>query len=299
VKSIRVRNRQGSLVPLLSVASLVEMDGPAIRRHFNGQRSINVFADTDTKVLTSVELNSKAEAILSKLLVKYPDVSRVVGGEQESTKESVQSLFRAMAIAVLGIFAILVFLFGSYTHSLLVLSTIPLGLIGVSTAFYIHDKPLSFFALIGVVGLAGVVVNAAIVLVSYIRDLMRTEGMRLHDALAKAAASRLRAVVVTSLTTVGGLLPTAYGIGGYDSVLVPMTLALAWGLVSATILSLVWVPCGYAILDDFKRLPSRLMQRLKIDNKEKRHEISSNVQSGHSGGAVGTLDSASTGADKA
>lgn len=299
VKSIRVRNRQGNLVPLLSVASLVELEGPAIRRHFNGQRSINVFADTDTKVLTSVELNSKAEAILSKLLVDYPDVSRVVGGEQESTKESVQSLFRAMALAVLAIFAILVFLFGSYTHSLLVLSTIPLGLIGVSTAFYVHDKPLSFFALIGVVGLAGVVVNAAIVLVSYIRDLMRLDGMSLHDALAKAAASRLRAVVVTSLTTVGGLLPTAYGIGGYDSVLVPMTLALAWGLVSATILSLIWVPCGYAILDDFKQLPSRLWQRMKKDSKETRNEFRPDVQSGHTGGTVGALGSASAGADKA
>lgn len=299
VKSIRVRNRQGNLVPLLSVASLVELEGPAIRRHFNGQRSINVFADTDTKVLTSVELNSKAEAILSKLLVDYPDVSRVVGGEQESTKESVQSLFRAMALAVLAIFAILVFLFGSYTHSLLVLSTIPLGLIGVSTAFYVHDRPLSFFALIGVVGLAGVVVNAAIVLVSYIRDLIQLYGMSLHDALAKAAASRLRAVVVTSLTTVGGLLPTAYGIGGYDSVLVPMTLALAWGLVSATILSLIWVPCGYAILDDFKQLPSRLWQRMKKDSKETRNEFRPDVQSGHTGGTVGALGSASAGADKA
>jgi multidrug efflux pump subunit AcrB len=295
-----VRNRQGNLVPLLSVASLVEMDGPAIRRHFNGQRSINVFADTDTKVLTSVELNSKAEGILSKLLPEYPDVSRVVGGEQESTKESVQSLFRAMALAVLGIFAILVFLFGSYTQSLLVLSTIPLGLIGVSTAFYAHDRPLSFFALIGVVGLAGVVVNAAIVLLSYIRDLMKEHGAQLHDALAKASASRLRAVVVTSLTTVGGLLPTAYGIGGYDSVLVPMTLALAWGLVSATILSLIWVPCGYAILDDIKQLPARLWQRIKKDSKEFQHDISSEIQTGRTGGAMGDLGSASTGAaDKA
>ena len=300
VQSIQVRNRQGNLVPLLSVASLVEMDGPAIRRHFNGQRSINVFADTDTKVLTSVELNSKAEGILSKLLPEYPDVSRVVGGEQESTKESVQSLFRAMALAVLGIFAILVFLFGSYTQSLLVLSTIPLGLIGVSTAFYAHDRPLSFFALIGVVGLAGVVVNAAIVLLSYIRDLMKEHGAQLHDALAKASASRLRAVVVTSLTTVGGLLPTAYGIGGYDSVLVPMTLALAWGLVSATILSLIWVPCGYAILDDIKQLPARLWQRIKKDSKEFQHDISSEIQTGRTGGAMGDLGSASTGAaDKA
>lgn len=298
VKSIRVRNRQGNLVPLLSVSSLVELQGPAIRRHFNGQRSINVFADTDTKVLTSVELNAKADTILTAILRDFPDVSRVVGGEQESTKESVQSLFRAMALAVLAIFAILVFLFRSYSQSLLILSTIPLGLIGVSAAFFAHDRPLSFFALIGVVGLAGVVVNAAIVLVSYIKELVEREGVNLHDALAQAASTRLRAVVVTSLTTVGGLFPTAYGIGGYDSVLVPMTLALAWGLVSATILSLIWVPCGYAILDDLKRLPAQLWQRLTEKRKESQHEFLPTAQSNSSDGALESLGSAGARSDK-
>jgi multidrug efflux pump subunit AcrB len=257
VKATRVRNRQGNLVPLLSVAKLVELQGPAIRRHFNSQRAITIFADTDTQVLTSVELNQKADKILKDLLAQNTDVTSVIGGEQESTNESVQSLFRAMILAVFAIFGILVFLFGSYSHSILVLSTIPLGLIGVSGAFYLHDRPLSFFALIGVVGLAGVVVNAAIVLVSYISELMTIDGMSLHDALARASAQRLRAVLATVLTTVGGLMPTAYGIGGYDSVLVPMTLALAWGLVSATILTLIWVPCGYAIIDDVKRLFQR------------------------------------------
>jgi multidrug efflux pump subunit AcrB len=261
VRATRVRNRQGNLVPLLSVAKLVELQGPAIRRHFNSQRSITIFADTDSKILTSVELNKMAAVTLSGLLKDNTDVLSVVGGEQESTKESVQSLFRAMILAVFAIFGILVFLFGSYTHSLLVLSTIPLGLIGVSTAFFLHDRPLSFFALIGVVGLAGVVVNAAIVLVSYIRELLQVDGMGLHAALAKASAQRLRAVLATTLTTVGGLLPTAYGIGGYDSVLVPMTLALSWGLVSATLLTLVWVPCGYAIIDDFKQLVLRTTRR--------------------------------------
>ena len=268
VKATRVRNRQGNLVPLLSVAKVVELQGPAIRRHFNSQRSITIFADTDTQVLTSVELNQKAGKILSDLLAQNSDVTSVVGGEQESTKESVQSLFRAMILAVFAIFGILVFLFGSYSHSLLVLSTIPLGLIGVSASFYIHGRPLSFFALIGVVGLAGVVVNAAIVLVSYISELMTVDGLALHDALARASAQRLRAVLATVLTTVGGLLPTAYGIGGYDSVLVPMTLALAWGLVSATVLTLIWIPCGYAIIDDFKKLSLRLGQGLSRTRKE-------------------------------
>jgi multidrug efflux pump subunit AcrB len=184
-------------------------------------------------------------------------VTAKFGGEEESTKESMSSLKNAMLLAFLGIFIILVFLFKSFSKPFIVLSCIPLGLVGVSLSFWAHGKPLSFFALIGVVGLAGVVVNSAIVLVSYIDELQQEETLKITEALAKASAHRLRAVLVTSLTTVGGLFPTAYGLGGNDSLLVPMTLALAWGLVSGTLLTLIWVPCFYSILYDIKLILER------------------------------------------
>jgi len=129
-------------------------------------------------------------------------------------------------------------------------------------AFFLHNKPLSFLALIGVVGLAGVVVNSAIVLVSYINDLRRQNPeWDLKESLAKASSHRLRAVAVTGLTTVGGLVPAAYGIGGHDRILAPMTLALAWGLVSATMLTLIWVPCGMALVDDAGKKIAPYFQR--------------------------------------
>ena len=132
------------------------------------------------------------------------------------------------------------------------MSTIPLGLFGFSIAFSLHQRPISFLALIGIIGLGGIIVNSGIVLISFI-DQLRSENttMGFESILAKASGMRLRAVVVTSLTTISGLLPTAYGIGGSDAILVPMTLAMAWGLTSGTILTIVWVPCAYAILEDF------------------------------------------------
>ena len=138
------------------------------------------------------------------------------------------------------------------------MTTIPLGLLGFSVAFFFHQRPISFLALIGVIGLGGIIVNSGIVLISFI-DQMKEEGkLELHQILVKASGMRLRAVLVTSLTTISGLLPTAYGIGGNDPILIPMTLAMAWGLTSGTILTLVWVPCAYAILEDFSKLQEKI-----------------------------------------
>ena len=153
------------------------------------------------------------------------------------------------------------------------MTTIPLGLVGFSIAFFLHNRPISFLAMIGVIGLAGIIVNAGIILISFI-DEMKEEGkLPLEEILAKASGMRLRAVFVTSLTTISGLIPTAYGIGGSDSMLVPMTLAMAWGLTSGTVLTLIWVPCAYAILEDWTQLLNKfsfkkLVQKKSVDSEQ-------------------------------
>jgi multidrug efflux pump subunit AcrB len=247
------------LVPLYSIVSIKKEEAPEVRKHFDMKRAITVTSNVDPEKITSIVLNQKAQAIVGSLQKDFPRVSVVTGGEAESTKESLSSLMNAMVLSFMGIFGILVFLFRSFLRSMLVLSTIPLGLIGVSIAFYLHGRPFSFIAMIGVVGLAGVIVNAAIVLVSYIDEVLEEGKLSLQEALAKASTHRLRSVLVTGLTTVGGLLPSAYGIGGTDEILVPMTLALAWGLVSGTIVTLIWVPCGYAIIEDYMKLVWKLI----------------------------------------
>lgn len=248
------------LIPLFNIANIEQVSGPSVRKRFDFQRAITLTGSVVPEKITSVQANQLASQWLKTDFKDFAsEVTWKFGGEEENTKESVQSLFQALVLAFLGIFVILIFLFRSYSVPFLILSSIPLGLVGVFSAFFLHQKPLSFFALIGILGLAGVVVNAAIVLVSYIEELKITTSLNLKQVLAKASADRLRAVLITSLTTVGGLMPTAYGIGGSDPILVPMTLAMAWGLVSGTLLTLIWIPCGYMILEDI--FSSKLLNR--------------------------------------
>jgi multidrug efflux pump subunit AcrB len=215
-----------------------------------------------------LEANKKLENIFLKLSSKYPSVSLVFGGAAESTKESMDSLFDALTLSLIGIFALLVFLFKSFLRPVIIMTTIPLGLLGFSIAFWLHQRPISFLALIGIIGLGGIIVNSGIVLISFI-DQMREEGeMDFDTILVKASGLRLRAVLVTSLTTISCLIPTAYGIGGTDAILVPMTLAMAWGLTSGTILTLIWVPCAYAILEDWNRLMKRLFAKTIFNQSE-------------------------------
>jgi multidrug efflux pump subunit AcrB len=171
-------------------------------------------------------------------------------------------------LSIVGIFALLVLIFRSYLSPFIILSTIPLGLVGMSLAFYVHQRPVSFLAIIGIIGLGGIIVNSGIVLISFIEQMKKEGQKTMHEILVEASSIRLRAVIVTALTTVSGLFPTAYGIGGADEFIIPICLALAWGLTSGTILTIIWVPCAYGILEDMKRLFHREPQDVRSTRKE-------------------------------
>ena len=250
IEDIKVMDRLGNLVPVKTVANMELTNGSYEIKRFDFKKSKTLTGKVKGQ-MTSMVANNKLKEIYNELLPQYNDVSLVFGGEEENTKESMESLGQALILALMGIFGLLVFLFGSYLRPMIIMSTIPLGLVGFSIAFFFHDKAISFLAMIGVIGLAGIIVNSGIVLISFIDDMKKEGKMELHDILVKASGMRLRAVLVTSLTTISGLIPTAYGIGGSDAMLVPMTMAMAWGLTSGTILTLVWVPCAYAILEDW------------------------------------------------
>lgn len=127
--------------------------------------------------------------------------------------------------------------------------TIPFGLIGVVFALLIHGEPISFFALMGVIGLTGVVVNDSIVLVDVMNKL-RMQGVSREDSIVRSGMLRFRPVILTTFTTVAGISTVAYGIGGKDPFLQPMAIAITWGLLFATGLTLIIIPCFYAIVDD-------------------------------------------------
>lgn len=250
---IMIENRQGNLVPLSAVATINESDGVYAMRHLDGKRVVYVTAEVDNKNATSLEVNNQLKDKFKDFNEEYPGYSINFGGEDQENQESLNNLKISAGFAMLLIFIILAGMFQSLAQPLVVISAIPFGLIGVVWAFFLHGRPLSFLAFIGVAGLIGIVVNDSIVLVDFINKL-RKKGVERRESILQAGTLRLRPVLMTSFTTVGGLVSVAYGIGGSDPFLKPMALAIMWGLLSATFLILVAIPCIYAIVDDIVEL---------------------------------------------
>lgn len=257
LRDLVIPNRQGRLIKLREVARLTTGPGPNAFRHFDGERTTTIEADVDQDSITPLEATT---AVLRQFNVQedWPQMKLVVGGEAEESMESIRDLLVAFFIAFIGIYFLLILLFNSFTQPLLVMIAIPFGIIGVILALALHGEPLSFMAMIGTIGLAGVVVNDSLVLVNHLNELKaQNPEESIVKIVAQGTADRLRAIILTTLTTVAGLLPLAYGIGGTDVFLSPMALALGYGLLFATPLTLVLVPCLYVIGNDigsiFKR----------------------------------------------
>jgi multidrug efflux pump subunit AcrB len=269
--NVRIMDARGNLVPLSLLATFETGKGTPQVKRMDFKRAKSITGNVNPEVITSVDANAFVARRFGELSAKHPDVNMVFGGEQESTNESMASLGQAMVLALIGIFAIMVYIFRSYLAPGLIMTTIPLGLLGVSVSFWAHGRPVSFLAMIGVIGLAGIIVNNGIILIDFINQ-MRAEGkLELSEILVKAPTIRLKPVMATSLTTMGGLFPTAYGLGGADAMLTPMTLAMAWGLTTGTILTLVWIPAGYAIIEDLVRVRDRIpffAKRLRLAQEE-------------------------------
>lgn len=250
LRELPVPNRTGRLIPLGEVARLEPGIGPADFRHYKGERSTTVEADVDQSIVTSVEATRKVLDHFD-LDRDYPGTRFILTGEFMETEESMQNLMKTFIIAAIAIYFSLVILFNSFTQPFLVMFAIPFGIVGVVIAFALHGEPMSFVGMLGVIGLAGVVVNDSLVLVSHVNTLRRENPDKsLVEVVSQGTANRLRAVILTTLTTVGGLIPLAYGLGGTDPFMAPAALALGYGLVFATPLTLVLVPCLYVIRND-------------------------------------------------
>ncbi|MCB1179903.1 MAG: efflux RND transporter permease subunit, partial [Leptospiraceae bacterium] len=192
---------------------------------------------------------------------KYPGNSLLFGGEEKDTERSMISLAKAGLIAVFGIFIILALTMNNILKPIAILSSIPLGIIGIVIGFPLSGKSISFIAMIGIIGLAGVLVNASIVLVDCIKQIGIDSEADYDSILVEASKRRFRPILLTTLTTMGGLLPTAYSVGGSDPVLIPMTLALGWGLGFGTFGSLIYIPVLFSISNSFHLWFSKLFSK--------------------------------------
>ena len=246
IKSMKVINKKGRVVPLANFASIREIVGEPDFNHYNGLRSITVSASIDDEKTSTQEVMTSAIEQLN-LDSNFPSVRAISEGGAKETMKSMDSFKKAFVMAIFGIFLLLVLLFNSYTQPLLILSAIPFSVIGVIWAFFLHGETLSFFAILGTLALVGVIVNDSLVMVSHLNYLKdkALEKSTIHQWIVQGSKDRLRAVVLTSLTTLAGIIPLAYGIGGTDYILQPMALSLGYGLLFGTLMTLVLLPCLY------------------------------------------------------
>ncbi|MCR9142910.1 MAG: efflux RND transporter permease subunit [bacterium] len=259
---LRVPNRIGLMTRLDAISTRSSNVSPEALSHYNYERSVVVTASIYDDLITSNEANAKIFKKFEDIPQRYPGYAVVLRGESDDTNESMASLGRAGLFAIFAIFAILAVIFNDARKPLLILATIPLGIVGIVVGFLISAKALSFLAMIGIIGLAGVQVNASIMLIAFI-DQLRRSGMDPRQALVQAARQRFRPILLTTLTTMGGLFPTAYSLGGSDPMLIPVTLALAWGLAFGTFGSLVFVPAVFAANMDLRDFRERRRQRAR------------------------------------
>ncbi len=246
-----VPNMAGERIPIKAIAEITSGEGILRIYHSERERSITVTANIEGRDTTSGKINKALIEKFGYSSTKYPGVSFKYGGEFEDTQESMDSMFNAFWLAIFLIYMILAALFKSFIQPMIILFTIPFSFVGVVAGLFIMDVELSLLAVIGIVALVGIVVNDSLVLVDFI-NRARQSGMAVYDAVLESGKIRLRPVLLTSLTTIGGLGPMAFGIGGNEPYLAPMAISIVWGLTFATVLTLLVIPSLYMIVEDVK-----------------------------------------------
>ncbi|NOI79390.1 efflux RND transporter permease subunit [Vibrio tubiashii] len=243
LKTTKIYTSSGQQVPLSRLAKVEQIEAPRLIKHYNGEREVTVTAQIRNDSVSSVMIS---EQLLAQLAHQYPATVTIdIGGEAESTNETMSGFMVAFPAAIVAIYFVLAVMFNSLLQPLLVMAVIPFAVIAALMALVVHMQALSMFALIGVLGMTGVVVNNSLVLINRINEL-RQDGFNPMDAVIEASISRLRPILLTSITTVAGLLPLAYGLGGTDVYMGPMSLTLGYGLLFSLPVVLFVIPALYA-----------------------------------------------------
>ncbi|MDM8537939.1 efflux RND transporter permease subunit, partial [Desulfobacterales bacterium HSG17] len=241
----------GVKVPLKSLATIIESRGFALIKHVNGDRAVTITGDVDTRVANTAEIiNHTKINFFPELLAEFPEITISTEGENRETQKTMQGMVSAFFIGIFGVFALLSFQFRSYIEPMVIMLTIPFALIGVIWGHIMMGLELSMPSIMGFISLAGIVVNDSILLVSFIR-IHLARGEEVDKAATLASRERFRAVLLTSITTVMGLLPLLSEKSMQAQMLIPLACSIVFGILTSTVLVLFVVPSLYAILADF------------------------------------------------
>ncbi len=246
LENIYVRSLNGSAIDFKAVAKLTEGEGPTQINRTNRQRQVTVMANLDNKIAMS-EAMSKIAKIAEDL--KMPaEYSTKFSGNSAMMNESFESIFFAMALAVVMVYMILASQFESFIHPVTIMISLPLSVVGALGALLVFGKTMSVFSLIGIIMLMGLVTKNAILLIDYTLTL-RARGMDCDDAVANAGITRLKPILMTTAAMIFGMLPIALGTGAGSETRGPMALCVIGGLLTSTALTLVVVPVIYSLFD--------------------------------------------------
>ncbi|MCH7598482.1 MAG: efflux RND transporter permease subunit, partial [Myxococcales bacterium] len=261
LEGMRIRTPDGDEVPFDRVARAEHGTGYASIWRSNRMRVVNVNADVDRSIANSNEImNDLRAGFMDQLLAAHPGLQYELQGEQREQSKVLTGLMRDFGLALVLIYALLAIPLRSYSQPLIIMAVIPFGLVGAIGGHVLMGKGLSMMSVFGVVALAGVVVNASLVLVHYI-NTRRELGLSLATAVKDAGVARFRPIVLTSLTTFVGLTPLLLERSVSAQFLIPMAISLAFGVAFATVVTLFLVPCGYIILEDLKKLARKAAGR--------------------------------------
>ncbi|MEW5819130.1 MAG: efflux RND transporter permease subunit [Cyanobacteriota bacterium] len=242
VSIVGVFDKNGQRIPVLSILTPVIDAAPLSITHYNGQRSVTVMAKTEDR--TVEEILEEIEPHIKKLKKDWPKgFEYQFAGEAESSSETYASMGQAFIIALFLVFAILTILFNNYKQPFIIMFSVLFAMIGVFGGFFLAWIPISFPALIGIISLVGIVVNDAIVMIDTM-NIHTRNNLPLIESAARGASDRLRPILSTTVTTAVGLIPLALS----DPLWMPLCTAIIFGLLAATVVSLIIVPCIYFLL---------------------------------------------------
>ncbi|HSG30242.1 MAG TPA: efflux RND transporter permease subunit [Thermodesulfobacteriota bacterium] len=251
LKTYEISNGRGSWVPLSNIVDFEMSPSMLSISRYDMERAVRVTAEIDQDVSTSSEVNIQLQNFIKTMISKLPGYSYKVGGEDEETRESIDSIINAIVVSAILIYLILATILKSYLQPFIIMSVLPYTIIGVLFGVLLRGEPVSLPALIGFVALLGVVVNDSLVLMDFINK--RVKNMNKVVAVFMAAKHRFRPIVLTTITTFGGLALLMTKTRGESAFLAPMAIALGFGLVFATLITLFLIPALYLILDDIKK----------------------------------------------
>ena len=257
LERLRVPTPTGGRVPMFEVASLTNQRGFGTLARVDGRRAVTISADVDADAANANDITVKLQQQLADIGDRFPGVSISFEGRERQRTEAFSSLGIGFPAALLGIYAIIAVLFRSYSQPLIVMAAIPYSLVGAILGHLFAGYPFTLLSMIGGVALSGIVVNDSLILVDVV-NRARTRGVALVDAVVFGGRARLRAILLTSLTTISGLAPMMLEQSFQAQFLIPMAVSIVYGLAFGTVLTLFILPVLYLVLEDFKWLSRRI-----------------------------------------